>query len=214
MSIILFLVVLVVLILVHELGHFAVAKLFGIRVDEFGLGFPPKVFGKRYGETEYTLNALPIGGFVRIWGEDPTDENIHGTDSDRSFVNKPKYAQAAVLVAGVAMNVILAWVLFTAGFLFGMPSALSEEDVLAGSEARLLVTSVLPDSPAAEVLKPSDEIVRIVAPSVALENAERPLLPSEVSDLVSTQGGNELTISVMRRDGVKDIVVGCCDWPV
>ncbi len=73
-SILLFFAVLFVLILVHEWGHFIVAKKTGMRVDEFGIGFPPKLFGKKWGETEYTFNALPIGGFVRIFGENYEDE--------------------------------------------------------------------------------------------------------------------------------------------
>ena len=69
MSILIFLVLLVGLIIVHECGHFFAAKLFGIKVDEFGIGFPPRVLAWRYGETEYSLNWLPFGGFVRIFGE-------------------------------------------------------------------------------------------------------------------------------------------------
>ena len=72
MSILIFFVVLFALVLVHELGHFIAATKTGMRVDEFGIGFPPKLFGVRHGETEYTFNALPIGGFVRIFGEDYT----------------------------------------------------------------------------------------------------------------------------------------------
>ena len=100
MSLLIFLAVLVVLILAHEFGHFIVAKKSGIRVDEFAIGFPPKIFGKKHGETEYTINWLPIGGFVRIWGEDPTEEHVTGPGSERSFVGKPRIIQAAVLVAG------------------------------------------------------------------------------------------------------------------
>jgi regulator of sigma E protease len=73
MTILIFFLVLFVLILVHEWGHFIVAKKTGMRVDEFGIGFPPKLFGIKKGETEYTFNALPIGGFVRIFGENAED---------------------------------------------------------------------------------------------------------------------------------------------
>ncbi len=207
MSILLFFVVLVVLILVHELGHFAVAKWFGIRVDEFGLGFPPKLFGKQYGETEYTLNALPIGGFVRIYGEDPTQEHLEGPDRDRSFVNKPKLAQAAVLVAGVAMNVLLAWLLFTMGFLFGMPTALSPEEAAGRADARLLVTNVMPNSPAAEVLRPSDQIVRIKTPELVLESPEGPLMPEEVAATIAASEGAPIEVRVLRRDETVDLTV-------
>ena len=92
------------MVVVHEFGHFFAAKKFGIRVDEFGFGFPPKLFGKKYGETEYSINLLPIGGFVKIFGENPDEENTNGPDRERSFVHKAKWKQAIVLFAGVFMN--------------------------------------------------------------------------------------------------------------
>ncbi|MGH7249414.1 MAG: site-2 protease family protein [Minisyncoccia bacterium] len=73
MSILIFVIILLVLVIVHEAGHFFVAKMFGIKVEEFGFGFPPKLFGKKFGETEYTVNLLPLGGFVKIFGECPDD---------------------------------------------------------------------------------------------------------------------------------------------
>ena len=73
MSILIFIIILAILILAHEFGHFIVAKKSGVRVDEFGLGFPPKLYGKKFGETEYTINAIPFGGFVKIFGENPDD---------------------------------------------------------------------------------------------------------------------------------------------
>ena len=90
MSIIIFIIILAILIFVHELGHFLVAKKSGIRVDEFGLGFPPKIFAKKLGNTVYTLNAIPFGGFVKIFGEDPHSEEIKEEDRHTSFFYKPK----------------------------------------------------------------------------------------------------------------------------
>src|ERR1035437_1398857 len=123
MNIIIFLVILLVLVLVHEAGHFFTAKGFGIRVDEFGFGFPPKLFGIKKGETEYTFNALPFGGFVKIFGENPDDENTTGPDASRSFVNRPKWQQTIVLFAGIFANFLLAWFLFSIVFLMGSPLA-------------------------------------------------------------------------------------------
>ncbi len=205
MSILLFILVLFILVLVHELGHFAVAKWFGIKVEEFGIGFPPKLFGKRYGETEYTLNALPIGGFVKIYGEDPTQEHIDGPDSARSFVHKPKLVQAAVLVAGVFMNVVLAWLLFTGGFLLGMPTAVDESERSKVENPRVLITGVLPGSPADGVLKASDEI-RVVSNGEKVLEGES-LTPSAVVALVGESRDQELTFTVVRRDEVVDVTV-------
>lgn len=202
MSILIFFVVLFVLVLVHEWGHFIVAKKTGMRVDEFGIGFPPKLFGIKKGETEYTFNLLPIGGFVKIFGEDGADAsssplaseagegganavkvaNVEGetnnvgtnsaypagagekdfinasnVDTSRSFSSKSKWAQAAVLFAGVSMNVLLAWLLFVIVFVSGVPTAVEESQ--APADARLVITGVLPDSPAFEAGIPVGAII-------------------------------------------------------
>ena len=144
MSILIFLLVLFVLILVHELGHFIVAKRVGMRVDEFGIGFPPKLFGIKKGETEYTFNLFPIGGFVRIYGEDAVGvtENSH----KRAFVGKSKWAQFAVLIAGVTANVLFAWVLFTGALMIGVQTPVAEDEATTRAELRVL--DVIAGSPA------------------------------------------------------------------
>jgi regulator of sigma E protease len=197
MTILIFFAVLVVLILVHEFGHFIVAKKSGVRVDEFGVGFPPKIIGKKFGETEYTLNWLPIGGFVRIWGEDPTEEHyMEGPESERSFVKQPRYKQAAILVAGVAMNVLLAFVLYAAAYMIGMPTALAEDEA-AGADAQLMITSVLPDAPATEALKPGDEVLGAYTESSAL-NADDGLTPTELSTFIALSSGEEVHVTLLR----------------
>jgi len=103
-----FLVVFSILVLVHEFGHFITAKWFGIKVEEFGLGMPPKIFSHKFGGTEFSLNAIPLGGFVRLLGEDGSDNA-----DDRSFASKPYLPRAIVLVAGVTMNILIAWLLFS-----------------------------------------------------------------------------------------------------
>lgn len=149
MNIIIFILILLVLVLVHEFGHFYSAKKFGIRVDEFGFGFPPKLFSKKFGETEYSLNLLPIGGFVKIFGENPDDENTNGPDRERSFVHKAKWKQAVVLFAGVFMNFLLAWVLFSFGFMSGLPTSVAGESKgYTVYDVHTVVVSVLPKSPA------------------------------------------------------------------
>ncbi len=110
LSVIIFIITLLVLVLIHELGHFLMAKRFGIKVEEFGFGIPPKVFGKRIGETIYSINALPLGGFVKLLGEDETDKSV--LKNPRSFASQHVYKRILVVVAGVAMNLILAWIIF------------------------------------------------------------------------------------------------------
>ena len=102
MSIIIFIVILLILVVVHEFGHFFTAKRFGIRVDEFGFGFPPKLFSKKFGETEYSLNLLPLGGFVRIFGESPDEESTNGPDAGRSFINKAKWICKAIYIEKIS----------------------------------------------------------------------------------------------------------------
>lgn len=166
MSILIFLAVIFLLVLVHEWGHFIVAKKTGMRVDEFAIGFPPKLFGIKKGETEYTFNLFPIGGFVRIFGENAVDA-VDAPDTSRSFTSKSKWAQAAVLVAGVAMNVLFAWFLFSLALGLGVQTAVSEAD--ATDAAKLIVTEAVPGSPAAESGLPiGAQIVTVEAPGSQL----------------------------------------------
>jgi len=206
MTIVIFFIVLFVLILVHEFGHFIVAKRSGIRVDEFGIGFPPKIFGRKKGETEYTLNWLPIGGFVRIFGEDPTQE--HYTDAagnERSFVSKPRYIQAAVLVAGVTMNILLAFVLYVIVFMMGAPTGVVVDSPQDAEGVQLLVASVTPETPAAEVLIASDEIVGLqrddeVFPSVLVSSS------SAVAAFIAAEP-TPVTIDIIRRGEPAQVVL-------
>lgn len=132
-TILLFVFILCALVVIHELGHFVLARLFGIRVHEFGIGFPPraKVLRDR-GETVYTLNWLPIGGFVRLEGEDGD------SDDPRSFTAAGLPKKVLVLLAGVGMNLVLAFVIFTAiAWLAAPQGLLTFNDVVAGSPADL-----------------------------------------------------------------------------
>jgi regulator of sigma E protease len=114
-----FILVLSILILVHELGHFFVAKRAGIWVEEFGFGIPPRLFGKKIGETIYSVNVLPFGGFVRLHGEN-SEEDV--TKPQRAFVNKSIKTRVAIIVAGVVMNFILAVIAFATYYTFsGVP---------------------------------------------------------------------------------------------
>jgi regulator of sigma E protease len=209
MSIIIFIIILLVLVLVHEFGHFFTAKKFGIRVDEFGFGFPPKIFGRKYGETEYSLNLLPIGGFVKIFGENPDDENTNGPDASRSFVNKPKWQQAIVLVAGVFANFLLAWVLFSFGFMSGLPTSVGSEP--AGyklNDVNLTVVSVLTKSPAEKAgLKSGDKILslqtilltgEINKEAIGDVNGESSLNIETLKSFIVSHGNQEIKIFYTR----------------
>src|SRR4030042_2687785 len=100
LTIIIFLIILSILVLAHEFGHFGTAKLFGVKVEEFGLGYPPRIFGFRKGETIYSLNAIPFGGFTKMLGEE--DPKYPG-----SLASKSRWIRFLVLIAGSVMNLVL-----------------------------------------------------------------------------------------------------------
>jgi len=128
LTIVVFVIIFSVLILIHELGHFVMAKRAGIKVEEFGFGLPPRLWGKKKGETIYSINWIPFGGFVRMLGEDATDPSM--LKKKRSFVAQPMRARVQVIVAGVVMNFFLAWLLLTIGFSIGMQPLLGPDDIL------------------------------------------------------------------------------------
>ena len=197
MSVLLFLIVLGVLVLSHEFGHFIVAKKSGIRVDEFGFGFPPRIFGFKRGETVYSLNLLPFGGFVKIFGENPDQESLVGADSGRSLTSKPRYIQAAVLVAGVVCNLLIAWLFLSVGFMSGLPVSTSSGMSVSGP-TKLLITSVRAGSPAEQSgLKPGDEILTL-ASSKNIKNKLETLAPVAVQEFIAENGENNLTLEYQR----------------
>ena len=197
MTVIVFLIVLAILVFVHELGHFLVAKAFGIRVDEFGLGFPPRLLSFTRRETRYSLNAIPFGGFVKIFGENPDEESLTGPDSPRSLVNKSKWVQAAVLFAGVFFNIVFAWLIISGGLMSGL--RLSADNVPANAiviEApRVIVTSVAPDSPADTVgLKTADALLFLTANNEGLQNFS----VEQIQDFIVRHGEEEITFLIRR----------------
>jgi regulator of sigma E protease len=154
-TIIIFFIVLAVLVLVHECGHFLAARAFGIRVDEFGLGFGPRLFGrsftsKKHGATLYSVNAIPFGGFVKIFGENPDADSLHGPDSTRSMAKKPRWVQAIVLAAGVFFNFLFAWLIISICFMAGMPVSPDSYDQYASriQNPHVIISDIAAGSPA------------------------------------------------------------------
>ena len=117
MQILIAILVFAVLVLVHEFGHFIVAKRAGVRVEEFAIGFPPRLLSFRRGETEYSINLLPLGGYVRMPGENGETTDAEGNADPRTFGAQSAAKRAAILVAGVTMNFILAWVIYTGTYM-------------------------------------------------------------------------------------------------
>jgi regulator of sigma E protease len=201
MTVILFIIVLVLLIIAHEFGHFIAAKATGMRVDEFGIGLPPKAWGfkPKKSETEYTLNWLPFGGFVRIWGEDMDEESAAdtGRDDGRQFGKRSKWAQALTLIAGVTANALVAWVLLSIGFMTGLPMSVETAPESARVEqVGLTILSVLEDSPADTAgMMPGDVITALTTDTHALQNIA---LTTDVSDFIVAHGDEEITVLYKR----------------
>lgn len=146
LTIVVFILILGLLVLVHEFGHFFVARKLGVAVEEFGLGFPPRIFGIKKGGTLYSLNWIPLGGFCKIKGEEGGD-----LSEKDSFVSKSIRVKMAIISAGVVMNVFLAFILFSIGFMIGFPQALNEETIKGAkkiSQPQIQIMSVLENSPA------------------------------------------------------------------
>lgn len=153
-----FIVILIGLIVVHEFGHFIVAKAFKIRVDEFSVGFPPRLFSIRWGETSYSFGALLLGGYVSIFGEQAGE----GKGDPRALTSKSRGVQAAVMLAGIVFNVLFAWLLFSAGYMAGLPASADHQGFGEVEGARPTIVGVLPDSPAASAgLRSEDVLVRV-----------------------------------------------------
>ncbi|MCA9353379.1 site-2 protease family protein [Candidatus Nomurabacteria bacterium] len=220
MGVLLLIVVLFFLILVHEFGHLIVAKFFKIRVDEFGIGFPPRAVTLfRRGETVYTLNYIPFGGFVKIFGENYIEEDggeKRDTKEDvGSFSKAPKYAQAATLLAGVFMNFIVAWILLSFTFMIGVYSYGSESSSV---DASLLITEVSPDSPAyTSGILSGDVVKSLTIEDTVIETPTVGEFQSSVKDssgkpilLAVERGGQELSFSVIPeyREDNSSYVIG------
>ncbi|MDD2823451.1 MAG: site-2 protease family protein [Candidatus Daviesbacteria bacterium] len=203
---IVFILTLLSLVLIHEFGHFIVAKKFGVKVEEFGFGIPPKLFSKKVGETIVSLNLLPIGGFVRLFGEDETDSNI--LKDSRSFGSKPVLQRMMIVVAGVVMNFLLAVLLFWIvlagkGFQEEIPLFFPFKFIGANqiNETVVLVGDVSKKSPADMVgIKQGDRIIKLN--DAPIDNAENFI------GQVQKNSGEAITLTVVdTEDSARQIEV-------
>ncbi|MFI5265732.1 MAG: RIP metalloprotease RseP, partial [Candidatus Levyibacteriota bacterium] len=199
-TIIAFIVILSVLVIVHELGHFLVAKKLGIKVEEFGFGFPPRLFGKKIGETIYSINLLPVGGFVKLFGEDAAgggsvkaksnlESRISNNQIKRAFFARPVWQRFTVVIAGVVMNFLLAVVLIS--YLFGTQG-------VAIPGQKIHITEILKDSPAAAAgLKVGDTILSL--------NGKNITSTTLFIQAVKQDEGKEVTLGILRSGKNSDI---------
>jgi regulator of sigma E protease len=173
------------MILIHEFGHYAVAKLLGVRVEQFAIGFGKRLVGFRKGETDYRINAIPLGGYVKMSGENPMDQR---TDDPREFMNHSRWHRFLIAIAGPAMNILLAIFLLTTVYMvhYEYPVYLDKPAVLDG---------VKPGSAAAQAgLQAGDRIVKV-------DNIENPTW-EQLEPRVWLSPNQPLTVSVKRGNQV------------
>jgi regulator of sigma E protease len=195
LTIIVVILIIALLILGHEWGHFMAAKRHGIRVDEFGLGFPPRIFSFKKGETLYSINLIPLGGFVRIYGDEGD-----GRGDKKSFVSHSALARIEILTAGVFMNLVLAFIFLSIAFGIGVPIPLH-------------VASVDSASPAQEAgLMQSDVIISATYNSQTLDldmgvEAEQNINSFQLFVTEAANKGQDLKLQVLRGIETTEVVV-------
>jgi regulator of sigma E protease len=170
------------LIFIHELGHFIFAKMSNVKVLKFSLGFGPKVIGKKIGETEYLISAVPLGGYVKMLGEDPAenpDETVDDSDKERSYKNQPIRKRAAIVFAGPVFNLLTAVVIFFFISMIGIPTLLP------------IIGEVMPDAPAAKaMLMKGDRIIEING---------KPLRHwAEMTEIIYQSANKRLSLKIQR----------------
>jgi len=172
------------------------AKKFGVKVEEFGIGYPPRIFGRKIGETVYSINLLPFGAFVKIYGEEERKKD------PRSFSQKPIWQRALIILGGVVAFWIIAAILLSIIFRLGTPIAVSDEENHNLTDPKVQIVAVAPGSPAAEAgLKPEDVILQ-------LKISDQKLIVNRVKDVIEfTEGnkGKEIILAIKRGKELFDV---------
>lgn len=192
-----FILVLGVLIFVHELGHFLVARRNGVLVEEFSIGFPPRIFKKKKNGTVYSIGLIPFGGFVKIYGEDG-----QGKGNKNSFISKTVWQRTKIILAGVVMNVLLATVLLAVGYMMGLPSLVSESQ----NVKQVQIIEVAKDSPAQQAGLEIGDIIKRVSNLNTGEFAE----VKSAQDLVNfsnSNRGENISIDILRGQNFEQLEV-------
>lgn len=199
---IVFVLIFSLLVLVHELGHFWMAKRAGIKVEEFGLGLPPRIWGKKKGETIYSVNWIPFGGFVRMYGEDSKSKKM--LSSNRSFVGKSARDRIKVVVAGVVMNFFLAWVLLTVGFTVGMEPLLTPDEVFSAvSEERVVLEPGVKVKSSENEIFRADDLVYLFNGQPVDNMAFSPDTGLPVGDYMLKRDGKDISVTLSQSQSGK-----------
>ena len=178
------------LMVLHELGHFVIAKKFGVEVEEFGIGYPPRILGKKIGGTIYSINLLPFGAFVKIKGEEGGIESAH------SFAGKAIWQRALIILGGVVSFWLVSAVLLSIVFGMGVSQSISDEEDYPLLEPRVQIIAVASGSPAEKAgIKPGDVIRELRITNYELRITK----VKEVQELTEKYKGEEITLTIERR---------------
>lgn len=192
LTIIAFILILGLLIFAHELGHFISAKKAGVKVEEFGFGFPPRIFSIKKGETIYSLNLLPIGGFVKLFGEETPEKKGR---SKKAFYNKPAWQRAIILVMGVTMNLVIAFIFLSIVSGIGVPAVVEEGREADYKNIQVQVVAAAENSPAEQAgLRIGDAITAVSFESERVEVKEM----EDVQKFVAMHAGQGITFEIKR----------------
>jgi len=210
LTIIVFILILGLLVFVHEFGHFITAKRAGIKIEEFGFGLPPRVFGIKRGETIYSLNLLPIGGFVKIYGEDGRKKR-DSPDNKRAFYNQPLRKRTLILTAGVIMNFLLAAVLLGIGHWIGLPTIIEDGQIGDFENAKVQIVQVAFDSPADMAgIKVGDTVKQLAVGDERL----RVNTVVQIQEFTDIHKGEEIAVTIQRGHQVfEEFLLARTDHP-
>lgn len=189
------------LIVLHELGHYLFAKKYGVKVEEFGIGLPPRLVGKKVGETIYSLNLLPLGAFVRLEGEEGA------VPGPRSFSSKPLWQRAVIVAAGVVAFWLVAVFIFAGlGMTTGVPTGIGDEEVPGALNPRVQILSIAKGSPAEDAgIETGDSIVSMEETGSGAFVS--PTTVREVQEFTDANQGLELTVLLQRGQETKQVVL-------
>jgi len=187
---------LIALMVIHEFGHFIIAKKFGVRVDEFGIGYPPRIFGKKIGDTIYSINWLPLGAFVKIYGEEG------GVDDYRSFTNLKIWQRVLIVIGGVAAFWVAAVIIFSVVFAMGTDLPVGDQDVQGLTNVQVKIVSVSQNSPASKAgLEIADTIkdIKVGSSDTKINKI------ADFQKITVDNKGKEITLTIERAGKTFDV---------
>lgn len=199
LTIIIFIAILIVLILIHELGHFLVAKLSGVKVKEFAFGFPPRLFSFKKGETQYSFNLIPLGGYVSLLGEDEAIKEAG------SYFTAKIWQKILIVGTGVLMNFVLGIIVLAIGFTIGMTPLVTDPTTMEGTKtSQVMVVQVLPESPASKIQLESGDILNGFSS------------PIELQEFTKAHAGAKVTFSVQKNRTItnREVTLSNTDTPL